>query len=89
MNYRAVLKFIAVHQPHMPELYRISILQRVFYICNYLLGSAIGIIPFQIDSVSLFGIVLNICKGVQAIVIIRAAIMYCAIINMYIQWVIL
>lgn len=73
----------------MPEFYRISILQSIFYIFNHLLCSAICIVPFQIDSISLFGIILNICKDAQVIVIIRTTIAYGAVINIDIQRVIL
>ena len=74
----------------MPEFYGSRILQDIFHIFNNLFCSTIcKVIPFQTDSVFLVGIVLNILKEMQKIVIICATVIHCTLIKIYFKWIIL
>src|SRR5699024_6098243 len=74
----------------MPEFYGSRILQGIFHIFNNLFCPTLcKVVPFQTDSIFLVGIVLNILKELQKIVIICATVINCTIIKIYFKWIIL
>lgn len=86
MNYRPVLKFIIVYEPHMPKFYGRRIPQGIFHIFNHLFCFFLCIVPFQLDSIFLSGIVLNILKEMQKAVAICAAVIHGVMSKVSFKW---